>query len=55
MDTETMIRELRKLSEKHNDDRVETFATNLPALCNDVANRLEELLEYKRRYEDLCK
>jgi hypothetical protein len=55
MDTEVMIRELRRLSEIHKDDRVDTFATNWSLLCSDVANRLEELLEYKRMYEDLCK
>lgn len=53
MDTERMIRELRRLSEKHKDDRADTFATNWSVLCNDVANRLEELLGYKYMYEDL--
>ena len=55
MDTEKMIRELRRLYELHKDDRVDTFAINWSALCFDVANRLEELLEYKYMYEDLCK
>ena len=55
MSTETMIIELRSLSDKHKNDRVDTFATNWSALCNDVAKRLEELLEYKHMYEDLCK
>lgn len=55
MDTEVMIRELRRLYEKHKNDRVDTFATNWSLLCFDVANRLEELLEYKHMYEDLCK
>lgn len=55
MDTERMIKELRRLSEKHKDDRVDTFATNWSVLCSDVANRLEELLEYKHMYEDLYK
>ena len=55
MDTERMIRELRRLSELHKNDRVGTFATNWSLLCHDVANRLEELLEYKNMYEDLCK
>lgn len=55
MDTERMIRELRRLAEKHKDDRVDTFTTNWSCLCSDVANRLEELLEYKRMYEDLCR
>ena len=55
MDTERIIRELRRLSEKHKDDRVDTFSTDWSLLCRDVANRLEELLEYKFMYEDLCK
>lgn len=55
MDTEVMIRELRILAEKHKDDALYTFATNWSMLCTDVADRLEELLEYKRMYEDLCK
>ncbi len=50
MDTERMIRELRRLADEHKNDRVDTFATNWSALCSDVANRLEELLEYKHMY-----
>ena len=55
MDTETMIRELRRLSDEHKDDYVYTGVTNWSALCSDVANRLEELLKYKCMYEDLCR
>ena len=55
MDTEVMINQLRRLSEKHKDDRIDTLETNWSALCRDVADRLEELLEYKSMYEDLCK
>lgn len=55
MNTEAMIRELRRLSEEHKDDELHTFETNWSLLCYDVANRLEELLEYKHMYEDLCK
>ena len=55
MDTEVMIRELRKLYEKHKNDVVYTGEVKWSALCFDVANRLEELLEYKHMYEDLCK
>lgn len=55
MDTEKMIRELRMLSEKHKNDRVDTFEINWSILCKDVANRLEELLTYKYMYEDLNK
>lgn len=55
MDTERMIRELRRLADEHKNDKVDTFATNWSVLCSDVANRLEELLEYKYMYESLCK
>lgn len=43
MDTETMIRELRNLQEKHKDDRVFTFGTRWADVCRDVADRLEIL------------
>ena len=55
MNTDVMIRELRRLAEKHRNDHVDTFATNWSVLCIDVANRLEELNEYKKMYEDLCR
>ena len=42
MDTDRMIRELRRLAEKHKNDRVDTFETNWSAMCTDVANRLED-------------
>jgi hypothetical protein len=47
MNTESMIQELRKLSNKYKDYRVDTFATDWSALCSDVANKLEELCKYK--------
>ena len=53
MDTERMIRELRRLAEKHKDDVVFTFETNWSLLCSDVANRLEELLVKLDAYENL--
>ena len=43
MTTEQMIKELRRLEEKHKDDFVPTCSTNWSLLCHDVANRLEEL------------
>ena len=43
MTTETMIAELRRLSQIHKNYRVLTFETNWSQLCFDVANRLEEL------------
>ena len=38
-----MIRELRRLEEKHKNDKVSTGANNWSRMCHDVANRLEEL------------
>lgn len=48
MNTERMIRELRNISEKHKDDSVFTGHLNLSLMCQDVADRLEDL----KRYED---
>ena len=48
MDTERMIMELRRLSEKHKFDKVNTFETNWSLMCKDVADRLSELLELNR-------
>ena len=39
MDTESMIRELRRLEKNHD------FSNNWSLMCHDVANRLEELLQ----------
>lgn len=50
MDTERMIRELRYLQKKHEDDKVCTFGTVWSDVCRDVANRLDELL---KELEDL--
>ena len=44
MTTELMINELRRLSEKHKNDRVSTCKTRWSDLCRDVSKRLEELL-----------
>lgn len=53
-----MIKELRRLEEKHKNDKVDTFENNWSAMCHDVANRLEEQqieinkLKFRRtRYE----
>lgn len=43
MDTERMIRELRRLAKKHENDKVFTGQNNWSQMCTDVANRLEEL------------
>lgn len=46
MDTERMIRELRRLAEEHKNDMVFTGETRWSWLCSDVANRLEMLENY---------
>lgn len=43
METNTMIRELRNLQEKHKNDQVFTFGTRWADVCRDVADRLEKL------------
>lgn len=43
METSTMIRQLRRTAKKHENDKLLTFATDITAMCTDVANRLEEL------------
>ena len=53
MDTEKMIRELRRLEEKHKNDRVDTFENNWSAMCHDVANRLEELSKHENNLTKL--
>ena len=55
MKTEEMIRELKRLSEKHKGDRVDTGSTNWSILCRDVAYELEKLLDYKYMYESISK
>lgn len=43
MRTDVMINQLRKEAKKHENDKLLTFATDITAMCTDVANRLEEL------------
>ena len=47
MDTETMIRELNAVAEKHKNDFVPTFQTNITAMCRDIIPKLEQLKEYE--------
>ena len=47
MDTETMIRELESVEEKHKDDAVYTGQLNIAEMAHDVKNRLEELKPYE--------
>lgn len=42
MQTEQMIKELRRLEEKHKNDNVGFGENNWSAMCHDVAKRLEE-------------
>ena len=42
MNTDKMIRELRRLAEKHKNDKVFTGENNWSNMCTDVADRLEE-------------
>lgn len=55
MNTERMINELRRLAEKHKNDRVGTCENNWSAMCHDVANRLEELNNVVSKLYDLEK
>ena len=47
MKTETMIRELNAVAEKHKNDFVPTFQTNITAMCRDIIPKLEQLKEYE--------
>ena len=55
MDTERMIRELRRLAEKHKNDKVFTGENNWSLMCTDVANRLEEQNNEIKRLNDYIK
>ena len=52
MNTESMIRELRRLEKKHENDVVSTFSNNWSLMCHDVANRLEELLQENEKLKN---
>lgn len=47
MDTETMIRELKRVEENHKDARVFTGQLNIAEMAHDVKNKLEELKPYE--------
>lgn len=47
MDTETMIRELKNVEEKHKCDKVFTGQLDIVAMAHDVRERLEELKPYE--------
>lgn len=48
MKTETMITELKAVMEKHKNDFVPTFQTNISAMCRDIIPKLEQLAEYEK-------
>lgn len=50
METDVMIRALKYTANKHKNDRLVTFDTNITAMCNDVIPKLELL----KAYEDIC-
>lgn len=47
MNTKTMIKELNAVAEKHKNDFVPTFQTNISAMCRDIIPKLEQLAEYE--------
>lgn len=47
MDTETMIRELESVEEKHKHDKVFTGQLNISEMAHGVRKRLEELKPYE--------
>lgn len=47
MTTKAMIAELNAVAEKHKDDLVHTFQTNITAMCRDIIPKLEQLAEYE--------
>lgn len=53
MNTETMIRELNAVAEKHKKDFVTTFQTNITAMCRDIIPKLEKLKKYEDTEEKL--
>lgn len=47
MDTETMIRNLKKVEDDHKDDKVFTGQLNISEMAHDVRKRMEELKPYE--------
>ena len=47
MDTETMIRNLKKVEDDHKDDKIFTGKLNIAEMAHDVRKRLEELKPYE--------
>lgn len=47
MTTERMIREVEAVAEKHKNDFVPTFQTNITNMCRDIIPKLELLAAYE--------
>ncbi len=47
MNTGKIIKELKTVTEKHKNDFVPTFGTNITAMCRDIIPKLEQLAEYE--------
>lgn len=48
METDYIIRQLKYTANKHRNDTLRTFDTNITALCNDVIPKLELLEKYEQ-------
>ena len=48
METSTMIRQLRAIAKKHENDKLHTFDTDISLMCTDVANGLEKIENEKQ-------
>lgn len=56
MQTEQMIKELRRLEEKHKNDKIFTGGMRWSDMCRDVADRLEKLSKSRKSiFEELDK
>lgn len=53
-DIDEMVKELNRLADIHENDKLPTYETNWSLLCREAASKLKELEEYKYMYEDLC-
>jgi len=47
METTTMIKQLEYTAKKHENDRVDTFGTNITAMCHDIIPKLAKLARYE--------
>lgn len=54
MDTEAMIQQLEAVAEKHRKDKLNTFDTNITAMCEDVELTPEQIREIDSLYLEKC-